>query len=310
MDGPPRQVWRSLGRVIAPRPNGTWWASHASYPTALRLPDGSVRVFFSTRGPDDRSSLASVKLAIEGSRWSEIEPVRGPLLGPGPRGAFDADGVTVSCVVPHDGRLLAYYLGWTVGRHVPFTNLIGLAIGDAEGERFERWSPAPVVGRSRENPFSLGYPWVLRTGDGFRMWHGTHLRWGAEGMDMEHVVKEAWSLDGLAWTPDDRIALDLAREADPAEFALSRPVVLAEGQGRLSMWYARRRPHYRLGFAPSADGPAWARSDGCLGVARGAAPWEDVARTNPCVFDHDGRRYMLYNGNGYGRSGFGMAVLE
>ena len=28
----------------------------------------------------------------------------------------------------------------------------------------------------------------------------------------------------------------------------------------------------------------------------------------PFVFDHDGQRFMLYNGNGYGRSGFGVAV--
>ena len=30
----------------------------------------------------------------------------------------------------------------------------------------------------------------------------------------------------------------------------------------------------------------------------------------PYVFDHAGNRYMLYNGNGYGRTGFGMAILE
>ena len=29
----------------------------------------------------------------------------------------------------------------------------------------------------------------------------------------------------------------------------------------------------------------------------------------PFVFDHKGQRFMLYNGNGYGKTGFGMAVL-
>ena len=29
-----------------------------------------------------------------------------------------------------------------------------------------------------------------------------------------------------------------------------------------------------------------------------------------CVFDHRGSRYMLYNGNGYGETGIGWAVLE
>jgi hypothetical protein len=30
----------------------------------------------------------------------------------------------------------------------------------------------------------------------------------------------------------------------------------------------------------------------------------------PCVFDAAGGRYMLYNGDGHGRTGFGLAVLE
>ena len=304
------QVWRPLGRIIAPEPKGDWWASHASYPTALSLSDETVRVFFSIRAGDNRSALAVVDLALEGERWTTLGPVRGPLLTPGPRGAFDADGVTVSSVVEHEGRLLAYYLGWTVGRGVPFTNFIGLAVADPVDLRFERWSPAPVVGRSRENPFTVGYPWVLREGNGFRMWFGTHLQWGATGLDMVHVLKQARSGDGLTWGSDDRVVLPLAGHADAPEFALSRPAVIGEPGGGYSMWYARRRPNYELGYARSSDGETWSRADGAISFAGRPQAWEDAERTYPCVFDHGGRRYMLYNGNGYGRTGFGLALLE
>jgi hypothetical protein len=30
----------------------------------------------------------------------------------------------------------------------------------------------------------------------------------------------------------------------------------------------------------------------------------------PCVFERMGRLFMLYNGNGYGKSGVGLAVLD
>jgi hypothetical protein len=30
----------------------------------------------------------------------------------------------------------------------------------------------------------------------------------------------------------------------------------------------------------------------------------------PCAFEHRGRIYMLYHGNGYGKTGFGLAVME
>jgi hypothetical protein len=29
-----------------------------------------------------------------------------------------------------------------------------------------------------------------------------------------------------------------------------------------------------------------------------------------CVFDHSGDRYMIYNGNGFGKTGLGYARLE
>jgi hypothetical protein len=30
----------------------------------------------------------------------------------------------------------------------------------------------------------------------------------------------------------------------------------------------------------------------------------------PFVFEHQGKKYMLFNGNDYGRDGFGYAVME
>ena len=127
---------------------------------------------------------------------------------------------------------------------------------------------------------------------------------------MLHVVKQARSADLLQWTPSDAAVVDCAGPPDPAEFAISRPVVLREPDSSLSMWYARRRPHYELGFARSPTANAWERCDQDIRFVGTPEAWEDKERTYPFVFDHGGRRYMLYNGNGYGREGFGLAVLE
>lgn len=305
-----QNVWRPLGRVFAPIAGEPWSVSHAAYPTALTLADGNVRIFYSTRDASNRSSAASVDIAIDGGRFEVLGAPRGPLLTPGTRGSFDADGVTVSSVIAHDGKLYAFYLGWTVLVHVPFTNFIGVAVSDDDGQIFRRCLSVPVIGRSPENPLTVGYPFVLRDGTGWRMWFGSHLHWGTQGMEMLHVVKEARSADLIRWTPSDTVVVNCAAQADPLEFAISRPVVLREPDNSLSMWYARRRPHYELGFARSADGKHWERRDQDLRFVGTAEAWEDKERTYPFVFDHSGRRYMLYNGNGYGREGFGLAVLE
>lgn len=303
-----KQVWHRLGRVIEPSSDFDWWASHASYPTVLLREGFSPTIFFSVRDAENRSWLASTEIDLNGDEFS-VGPVKGPLFGPGPRGAFDADGVTVTSFVVHDGRLLAFYLGWTVGKSVPFTNFIGVAEVD-EQSKFHRLSAAPVVGRSMENPFTLGYPWVLSFGGCLKMWFGSHLWWGDEFLEMCHVIKDATSLNGLDWRQSPHVAVPLINDAESAEFAVSRPVVLRESETDLSMWYARRSPQYSIGYAFSRNcGMSWVRSDELFTMSGDVAGWEAEEVTYPCVFDFKGDRYMLYNGNGYGRSGFGIARL-
>jgi hypothetical protein len=76
------------------------------------------------------------------------------------------------------------------------------------------------------------------------------------------------------------------------------------------MWYAYRGTAYRIGYAESPDGLTWARKDGEAGITPSDSGWDSEMLCYPCVFDHAGERYMLYNGNGYGATGFGLAMLE
>tara|TARA_R110000868_G_scaffold102678_1_gene282838 strand:+ start:16257 stop:17192 length:936 start_codon:yes stop_codon:yes gene_type:complete len=305
------QSWRRLGVVIAPQKNGHWWHSHASYPTAFSRADGLVDIYFSVRDVRNSGSLAKLTMELVGNQFKIVNGPVGPLFSPGSRGAFDADGVSVTSLIEKDGAILAYYLGWSVGTSVPFTNFIGVAIREESREPdFDRIGLAPAIGRSAVDPYSMGYPWVIRQDDVYRMWYGSHLFWGKQGVEMEHVIKEAVSDDGLNWTATGKIAISLNRD-DPDEFAVSRPCVIVEADGRLSMWFARRRAKYDLAFATSTDdGRSWIRHDGAISWANEAMAWDNDEQTYPCVFDHSGHRYMLYNGNGYGLSGFGLAILE
>ena len=54
----------------------------------------------------------------------------------------------------------------------------------------------------------------------------------------------------------------------------------------------------------------WTRDDEnpLLDVTRG--DWDSDMLCYPHVFECDGEVYLLYNGNEFGRYGFGLAVLE
>jgi hypothetical protein len=76
------------------------------------------------------------------------------------------------------------------------------------------------------------------------------------------------------------------------------------------MWYASRGTAYRIGYAESSDGRHWERRDGEAGIDVSDSGWDSEMLAYPCVFDHRGQRYMLYNGNGFGQTGIGLAILS
>lgn len=297
--------WRKLGLLFAANGQHPWMQTHASNPAAEVLADGNLRVYFSTRDVHNRSHIASAVFRLE-SDPGLIDLATDPLVVPGAPGAFDDSGTSMGCIVRRQSRILLYYVGWNLGVTVPWRNSIGLAVSEDGGLNFSKYSPAPLLDRHATDPFSLSYPWILAEPKGWRMWYGSNLNWGASERDMRHVIKYAESADGFNWVRTGRIALD---HGDPSEFALARPCVIAD-PGAYRMWFAHRGDRYRIGWAESSDGLTWTRlGPSGLDVSAGT-DWDSEMVSYPCVFDHGGRRYMLYNGNGYGRTGFGLAVLE
>lgn len=301
-------AWRRCGLVFAPgnHARDPALATHAALPVPFSLGGDLVRVFYSGRDAQNRSALGSVVLRLgDAPLLEEADPA--PILRPGGVGAFDDAGIGIGSVVADAGGDRLYYMGWNVGGAVPWRNAIGLAVGDARAGRFERFSAGPVMDRDPLDPYSLSYPWVLRCGPrDWRMWYGTHQSWGAAKSDMSHAIRGARSADGITWRRDAR--LSVPPEGD--EIATVRPTVLERAGGGYEMWFARRTEDgpYALGLAHSADGRRWRRAQ--PGLEAEPDGWEGGAVTYPAVFEQAGRRWLLYNGAGYGNAGFGLAVWE
>lgn len=200
-----------------------------------------------------------------------------------------------------------FYVGWNLAVTVPWRNSIGLAISDhapTEAPRFEKVSTVPILDRNPADPFSMSYPCVLCDGTVWHMWYGTDLQTGSTRAQAIHAIRYARSLDGYRWDPQPTVAV---APCPPEELAVCRPSVVKDPTG-FRMWFAHRGSEYRLGYAESADGVNWSRRDAAAGLDVSASGWDAEAVTYPSVFDLQGQRYLLYNGNGYGRSGFGVAV--
>jgi len=295
--------WQKLGQIFCADGQHDWMVSHAANPVAEHLADDEYRVYFSCRDAKSRSHIAYVDIELK-------DPVRvlrvaeEPVVVPGPPGAFDDSGSSMGCLV-HDGsRTLLYYLGWNLGVTVPWRNSIGLAVRSAPGGPFVKRSLAPLLDRCDADPYTLSYPCVVGGGDDWRMWYGSNLSWGQAQSDMNHVIKAAASGDGIAWERDGAVVLDFA---GPDEYALCRPWVVRDDDC-YRMWFCHRGSAYRLGLAESTDAIHWQRRPEGAGLEAAAEGWDSEMIAYPSICDHRGKRFLFYNGNRYGKTGFGVAV--
>lgn len=301
-------IWRKRGLVYQPSGERWWARRYATIPTAEVLDDRTLRVYFAAL--DDRSygRIGFVDLDARDPRRILAESAE-PILDLGEPGAFDDCGVNASCAITVGGRCFLYYIGWQRCERVPYMLFSGLAASD-DRRVFRRVSRVPVLDRTDAEPFSRSAPFVLPVEGGFRMWYWSCVRWseGANGIHYNNVIRHATSVDGIRWQADDGVCLepDWSRE-----YSLGRPWVVRDG-GTYRMWFSVRsedRP-YRFGYAESADGRAWVRKDSEVGIRRSESGWDSEMVCYPCVVDAGGSRYLFYNGNRHGATGFGCAVLE
>jgi hypothetical protein len=298
-------AWRRLGLLPLDTSASSWAVTHAALPTPERLDEDRFAVYLSLRDSDGRARIGRTTLRMSAvPTLMPLEPE--PVLDLGPLGAFDDSGVTTSSLVISANTRYLYYTGWSRGVTVPFYLAAGLAISEAGGA-FKRHSLAPLLERTPVDPFLTASPFVMVNGSTWRMWYVSATEWRAESSGPRHAyhIRYGESSDGLNWTRNGTVCLDYQ---NPSEYAFARPWVVSDND-RYRMWFAVRGDRYRIESADSLDGVHWTRRRD-LGLNPGTADWESAMVEYPCVFDWNERRYMLYNGNDYGKTGVGLAVLE
>jgi hypothetical protein len=301
--------WIKEKNIFSPDKNYTWMQTHAANPFAVQKSEDIFRIYFTCRDIESRSHIGFVDIDFSDSH-KIINISSEPVVEPGELGMFDDSGTAMGYYLVINRIAHIYYLGWNLKKSVPWLNTIGLAKQNVLTGKFEKVSKAPMMDRSNEDPFSISYPSILFENGIYRMWYGSNLKWGKIQNEMDHVIKYAESMDGINWERRNIIAVNLFHEG---EYALSKPFVIKEDNKYL-MWYSYRANKtintYRIGYAESNNGLDWERKDGEAGIDVSSNGWDSEMICYPYVFDFKGKRYMLYNGNGYGKTGFGIAVLE
>ena len=313
--------WKKLGRVFNPQDvKGVPWLDTFAQAPATLLFDDFVRVYFSCRPPpDSNGQYVSRSAFVDLSRKDLREIVRiaqQPIFSLGDRGTFDEFGTYPTSAIRHEGKVLAYYAGWTRCESVPFNVAIGAAVSSDEGETFTKLGPGPILSYSPDEPFVLSGPKIRRFNDTFYLFYIAGTEWlpNAGRPEPVYKIRMATSPDGLSWAKHKR---DLIPSRVEAQEAQASPDVFFWGKQfhmffcyRYSLNYRGKENGYRIGYAFSEDLITWTRDDSRVGIDVSDEGWDSEMISYPHVFELDGKVYMFYLGNQVGKYGFGLAELE
>ena len=307
--------WEKRGNIINPeeKPLG-WIKNYAAIPVAFLVNENLLRIYFSTR--DEKNRSQATFMDVNPLNPTEILYVHDrPILELGELGTFDDNGIMPSWIVEDGERVLLYYLAWNPQVTVSYRLSIGLAISYDRGISFNKFSKGPISDRSIEEPFFNTAPCVLKEGDEWKMWFISCTGWKVinDWPEPLYNIKYATSADGISWKKNGVTCVDY----DEFTHALGRPCVYKDGD-QYCMIYSYRgsvgyrtdpATSYRLGLATSVDGVNWIRKDSEVGIKFSEKGWDSMMMEYSTTYEIRGRRFLLYNGNGFGKAGFGYAEL-
>lgn len=296
--------WLKKGLIFKPEGQFNWVVTHAMVPIADRIGEDLYRIYFSGRDRLNRSLIGYVEVNINEPQ-NILYISEKPVLCLGALGTFDDNGVTPSWIVDHKGKKYMYYIGWNKGSTVRMSEVAGLAISQDGGKTFERFSRGPILERTDIEPYLiLAAPCVLIENEIWRMWYPSCVVWVNPDLP-RYNIKYAESRNGVHWDREGVVCIDFKSDD---ENGLGRPCVIKEND-IYKMWYSYKGESYRIGYAESRDGIIWERKDDEAGIDVSASGWDSEMIEYAFVFEHKGRKYMLYNGNQYGKTGFGYAIM-
>ncbi len=308
--------WIKRGLIYQPNQKYEWNQSHAAVPVVDKVSEEIWRIYYATRDQKNRSRISFIEVEA-GQPGNILYEHNEPIFNLGKLGTFDDCGVMPSWIVNVGQQKYLYYIGLTVRQSVPYHNAIGLAVSNDGGQNFVRYSEAPVFDLAATEPYFTGTSCILIENGVWKNWYLSCVKWEIVDDKPEpfYHLKYAESLDGIHWQREGQIALDFKSKS---EAGIVKASVLPGNNG-YQMWYAYRdaieyrtaKQHsYRIGYAESSDGKSWVRKDEQAGIDVSEIGWDSEMIAYPHVIEHQNNLFMFYNGNGFGRSGFGYAVAS
>jgi len=314
--------WKKLGKIFDPTKHNLSNNCYefAKSPQALIF-DDFIRIYFSAVEKDKIGKyLSHVSFVDFDKSFKNIINISAdPVIDLGGLGCFDEHGIFPINIVRDKNRILAYTTGWNRKISVSADASIGLAVSDDNGLTFKKYGEGPILTSSLHEPFLVGDAFVAIFENIYHMWYIFGYRWIIDPIDKTaqrvYKIAHAKSTNGVVWEREGRYII--VDKLDENECQALPTIIHFNNKYHMFFCYRQatgfrtiKEMGYRIGYAYSEDLINWTRDDDNVGIDVSESGWDSDMLCYPNVFSCDGKIYLLYNGNEFGRFGFGLAILE
>jgi predicted GH43/DUF377 family glycosyl hydrolase len=298
-------IWDKKGIVFDPQGKFSWASHTALQPTPIVIGE-KIRIFAGFRDDAGISRVGWVDVDIENPE-KVLGYSQNPALDIGLAGAFDDNGVVPTAIVRRGDALYLYYAGYQLVKNVRFIAFTGLAISHDDGLSFQRWRNTPVLERTTDEFLFRAIHTIFWDTDKWKTWYGGGNSFvaGEQKTLPIYDIRYMESADGIAFPDKGQTVLKNGEN----EYRVGRPYVVKRGD-KYIMYFGASTPQepYRLAYAESNDGVNWDRNDSLLDIPYQEGDFDSRMSAYPSVIDYNNRIYLFYNGNDYGKQGFGLAI--
>jgi hypothetical protein len=317
-------IWKKRGILFDPTTNDHRHAfqEFAQSPQTIVF-DDFVRIYFSTRTRDNTGSYLSQIAYIDYDLdFKEILNISNQeIISLGALGTYDQHGIFPIHPFKNGNDIYAFLTGWNRRVSVPVETSIGIAKSVDNGKTFQRLGSGPILSSSYNEPHLVGDGFVIKNQTTFYMFYIFGVKWH-EAVNNEpparvYKIGMANSKDLINWSKNEgNQIIESVLNEDECQ---ALPTVI-EHNGIYHMVFCyreatdfRTNPQrgYRLGYAFSKDLISWKRDDNELGLCLelNSNEWDSKMMCYPHLFKVKNKVYLLYNGNEFGKFGFGLAEL-
>lgn len=233
--------------------------------------------------------------------WTKHE---GPVLEKGPEGSWDEDGPGFPSVLLINETYHLWYAA--SGNNI-------LSIGHATSDDGITWTKDennPVLDLGEDGSWDDGrvyVPKVVYDGSSYHMWYN-----GSGGTGGEQIGY-ATSPDGSTWARYEGNPVLPTRESGAWDSGNTGPGGVYFDGENFHMWYAGNAfgAHgvFNVGYASSADGISWSRSDLNPVLESESSTWEKGrVSASSVLLDSQGKYHMWYDGGDFAKWRIGYAT--